>query len=179
VCCSSSLKTRNEKVSIVTLAYNAVSTLGEVFDKAIRSALNQDYPDIEVIVVDNGSSDNTFDYVKMMYGDRVKIIRLPKNYGYCLGNNLALKYTSNSRYVLFQNPDAILARDYVKKLVEVLEQNPDVAAIQGLEFHPSRKRFRIGGLLNTAGYSVDILPQQDGNSLLCSEALFAFGAAFL
>jgi glycosyltransferase involved in cell wall biosynthesis len=99
---SSALKAKNGKVSIVILAYNAVSTLGEVFDKAIRSALNQNYPDIEVIVVDNGSSDNTFNYVKIMYGDRIKVVRLPKNYGYCLGNNLALKYTSNSRYILFK-----------------------------------------------------------------------------
>jgi hypothetical protein len=174
------LKAKNGKVAIVILAYNAVSTLGEVFDKAIRSALNQDYPNIEVIVMDNGSSDNTFDYVKTRYKDKVMVVKLPKNYGYCLGNNLALKYIgSDSKYILFQNPDAILAKDYVRKLIEVLEQNPDVAAIQGLEVHPNKKWLRVGGFLNTAGYSVDFLPQQYNSSRLCSEILFAFGAAIL
>uniref|UniRef100_A0A7C4FE79 Glycosyltransferase family 2 protein n=1 Tax=Ignisphaera aggregans TaxID=334771 RepID=A0A7C4FE79_9CREN len=51
------------KVSIVILIYNAKSTLGEVLDKAIRSALNQDYPNIEIIVADNNSSDGTYEYV--------------------------------------------------------------------------------------------------------------------
>jgi GT2 family glycosyltransferase len=129
--------------------------------------------------VDNGSSDNTFNYVKIMYGDRIKVVRLPKNYGYCLGNNLALKYTSNSRYILFQNPDAILTKGYVRKLVEVLEQNPDVATIQELEFHPNKKWLRIGGSLNTAGYYYPVEVGYQQNSRLCSETLFAFGAALL
>jgi len=168
------------KVSIIILTYNAVSTLGEVFDKAVYSALNQDYPDIEVIVVDNGSSDDTFDYVKTRYKDKVMAVKLLKNYGYCLGNNLALKYvSSDSIYILFQNPDAILAKDYVRKLIEVLEQIPDVVAIQGLEVHSNKKWLRVGGFLNTAGYYYIAEVRSQPSSRLCSEILFAFGAALL
>ena len=113
--------------------------------------------------MDNDSSDNTSDYVKTRYKDKVMTVKLLKNYGYCLGSNLALKYvSSDSKYILFQNPDAILAKDYVRKLIEVLEQNPDVVAIQGLEVHPNKKWLRVGGFLNTAGYSVGILPRQGG-----------------
>jgi len=50
--------------------------------------------------------------IKNKYSDKVKVIRLLKNYGYCLGNNLALKYVSkDTEYILFQNPDAILAKN--------------------------------------------------------------------
>jgi GT2 family glycosyltransferase len=171
------------KVSIVILTYNAKSTLGDILDKAVQSALNQSYPNIEVLVVDNNSSDDTYEYIRNKYGDKVKVVKLAKNYGYCLGNNLALRYiSSDSKYVLFQNPDAILSRDYVAKLIEILKQNPDAVAIQGLEIEPTRKRIRVGGILNKAGYSVDILPQLPKNARFtktCSETLFAFGAALL
>jgi GT2 family glycosyltransferase len=167
------------KVSIVILAYNAVSTLNRIFDEAVMSALTQDYSNYEVIIVDNGSRDSTYEYAKTMYGNRAKVVKLPRNYGYCLGNNLSLKYIDkDSKYILFQNSDAILARDYVRKLIEILEQNPDVAAAQGLEIQPPGN-LRIGGSLNTAGYSVDVLPQLRSNNLLCLENLFAFGAALL
>jgi GT2 family glycosyltransferase len=144
------------------------------------SALTQDYSSYEVVIVDNGSSDNTYEYIKARYGDKAKVVELSRNYGYCLGNNLALKYIDkDAKYVVFQNSDAILAKDYIRKLVEILEQNPDVAAVQGLEIQPFRKWLRTGGFLNTAGYSVDILPQQNCNISRCLETLFAFGAAVL
>ncbi len=167
------------KVAIIILTFNARSTLSNILDEAITSALSQDYPDVEVLVVDNNSSDDTYDYVKTYYGDKVKVIKLNRNYGYCLGNNLALKYVSKDvKYILFQNPDAILERDYVRKLVEVLESDPKIAAIQGLEVHPSTRTCKAGGLLNTAGYYCEVLCQH-----VCSskhlEVLFAFGAALL
>ena len=167
------------KVAIVILTFNARSTLGNILDEAIASALSQDYPNIEVLVVDNNSSDDTYDYIKARYGDKVKVVKLSKNYGYCLGNNLALKYVSkDAKYILFQNPDAILERDYVRKLVEILESDPKIVAIQGLEKHPSMRKCEAGGLLNTAGYYCEVLCQH-----ICSskhlEVLFAFGAALL
>jgi len=73
------------KVSVVILMYNALSTLGEALDKAILSALHQDYPNIEIVVVDNGSSDGTYEYVVRKHGAAVKVVELGKNFGYCLG----------------------------------------------------------------------------------------------
>jgi len=168
------------KVGIVILTYNARSTLGEVLDKAIQSALNQDYPNIEVVVVDNNSNDDTYEYVKDRYGDKVRVVRLPKNYGYCLGNNLALKYVSrDAEYVLFQNPDAILAKDYVRKLVEILERDRSVAAVQGLEIQPSTEVAKMGALLNYGGYySIVEIPSPHHISYDL-EVLIVFGAAML
>jgi len=164
----------------VILTYNALTTLREVLDKAILSALNQDYPNFEVIVVDNASSDGTYEYVKEKYGNAVKVIKLNKNYGFCLGNNLALRFVDpSSKYILFQNPDAILAENYLSVLVEIMERNPDVAAMQGLELHPLRRHARMGGTLNSAGYYVLIEAANQGCTQHCLEPLFVFGAAML
>jgi GT2 family glycosyltransferase len=167
------------KASIVILAYNAVSTLNRIFDEAVMSALTQDYSNYEVMIIDNGSHDNTYKYAKTRYGDRAKVVKLPRNYGYCLGNNLSLKYIDkDSKYILFQNPDAILARDYVRRLIEILEQKPDAVAAQGLEIQPSG-HLRIGGSLNTAGYYCLVEVKHQQSNPLCLENLFAFGAALL
>ena len=168
------------KVTVVILTYNAKTTLGDILDKAISSALDQDYENIEVIVVDNGSSDNTYDHLKLKYGAKIKVIKFPRNYGYCLGNNLALRYvSSNTKYVLFQNPDAILSRNYIRKLIKILENNANAVATQGLEIQPINKWIRVGGSLNIAGYSVDIMSQSSSGVQQCFEILFAFGAALL
>ena len=168
------------KVSIIILTYNARSTLGTILDESIKSALEQDYANIEVLIVDNGSFDDTVEYVKKRFGDRVKIIKHGKNYGYCLGNDLALRYVDrNSKYLLFMNPDVILARDYVKKLITIAEKDPKIVALQGLETQPQRQHKRLGGSLNIAGFSLDLIPREDKSNLSCLESLFVFGAAML
>jgi GT2 family glycosyltransferase len=171
------------KVAIIILTYNSKSTLGDFLDKAVQSAIEQEYPNLEIIVADNGSHDGTYEYVVDKYSSHVKIIRLNKNYGFCLGNNLALKHISQDvEYILFQNPDTILKRDYVKKLVEVMERNPRVGAIQGLEIKPTGERL-IGFLMNAAGYYHEILLydkyKKNVASNHCIEVFFVAGAAML
>ncbi len=174
------------KVSIVIVTYNARTSLGNILDKAILSALNQTYSNIEVIVVDNGSLDETADYVGKMFGNKVKIVKLSKNYGYCLAVNLALRYIDkSSKYVLFQNSDAILAEDYVEKLLVVAEQDPRIAALQGLELNPGNKTHgKIGGCLDLLGYfrELRIRREEETNIYVarsCIEVPFIFGAAML
>lgn len=126
--------TKLSKVSIIILNYNGKSYLGKLLDKAIESALNQTYPNMEISFIDNGSSDYSYKYVKDKYGHKVKCIRFERNYGYCLGNNLAVKYTAgDSKYLLFMNPDVILEPDYITRLVNILENNSRIAMIQGLK----------------------------------------------
>ena len=92
------------KVSIIILNYNGRKFLGCFLEKAIESAINQDYPNIEVLFIDNGSTDDSYQYVKFMYDKNIKVIKFNKNYGYCLGNNLATRHISgDSKYILFMN----------------------------------------------------------------------------
>lgn len=169
--------TDKPKVAIVILNYNGYSYLGDILRKSVESAIQQSYNNIEVLFVDNGSTDDSVQYILQMFNDywvtgRLKVIRLLKNVGFCLANNIALKYT-NAKYILFQNSDAILANDYIEKLVEILESDSKIAAIQGLEVNPFKKYYKIGGTLKIDGY---YFIEEYGHF---RELLLVFGAAML
>lgn len=68
---------RNPTVSVVLPTYNRAHLLG----KAIQSVLNQSYTDFELIVVDDGSTDNTEEVVRSLTDDRIRYIRRKQNSG--------------------------------------------------------------------------------------------------
>jgi len=142
------------KVAVIILNYNGKKYLGRLLDEAIESALNQTYPNIEVIFADNGSVDRSVEYVNSKYGSKVKVVALGTNYGFCLGNNLALKHvSSNTKYLLFLNPDAVLSNKYVEKLVFLMEGDESVGVAHGLEVLQDGSRRCIGGLVSIYGQS--------------------------
>ncbi len=170
------------KVSVIILTYNAKQLLGDILDMAISSALNQTYRNMEVLIVDNGSSDETANYIESRYQDKVKVVRFCKNYGYCLGNNLAARYVDeDSKYLLFMNSDVVLANDYVEKLVAIAEGDPRIAALQRVEMNPKYKNtVKLGGCLDRIGYFIELSASaKHVGKRLCLEVPFIFGAASL
>jgi GT2 family glycosyltransferase len=101
------------KFSVISLNYNSRKILGSLLDAHLSSLLNTAYDVFEVLFVDNGSSDDSVEYVKANFRDkRLKIIQLKKNYGYAKGNNLALKFIDpNTDIVVFINNDTIVTKD--------------------------------------------------------------------
>ena len=67
----------NLKVSIIMSAYNS----GDFIHKGIESVLNQTYKNIELVIVNDGSSDNTEDVILQFKDDRIKYLKLEKNEG--------------------------------------------------------------------------------------------------
>ena len=53
----------NSSISVITVCYNAVKELGQT----INSVIEQDYPNLEYVVIDGGSSDNTIEIIKQNY----------------------------------------------------------------------------------------------------------------
>jgi len=167
-------KPLRSKVAIIILNYNGRKSLGDFLDKAIESAINQSYPYVDVVFVDNGSTDDSIEYVESRWGGRVKIIKLGRNYGFCLGNNIAVKLVGrNYDYILFQNTDVILSRDYVEKLVEFMESRRDVATVQGIEVSPTGRK--MGSLITLRGLHPRDVPPLDRPTPI----LYAVGAAML
>lgn len=130
------------KVDIVILAYNS----GELLERTLPGVLETDYPKKNVIVVDNGSSDGTTDFItRSVYADKVKLIKLDKNYGCAGGLNRAIRYLDGD-YVAFLNEDIVPDRQWLMKSVEVLENDKSVAAVMSKLISPKTGRVEAASM---------------------------------
>jgi GT2 family glycosyltransferase len=146
------------KISIIILNYNGKSKLGSLLNNCISSALSQSYKSIEVLFVDNGSTDGSCEYVRARYGDEVKVICFDRNYGFALGNNLASKFVSrDSEYLVFLNPDAVLDPNYVEVIVNFMEKNRGVGVAQGIQVFMDESFISLGGYVNSYGRGVEFI----------------------
>jgi GT2 family glycosyltransferase len=107
--------------------------------ESLESVVGLDYPSdrYELIVVDNGSTDGSFERVKDFLDRRgslrKRIIRLGRNLGFTGGNNIGFTARDKeSKYVLLLNNDAIIFQGGLKTLVEYAENHSDVACLQGV-----------------------------------------------
>jgi GT2 family glycosyltransferase len=125
-------------VSVVLLAYNSVSKLGIRFiGRVVRSILTQTYPWPDLIVVDNGSSDSTYEVFRdvCVAYENCYVLRLTRNYGYTGGNNRGAIFAMSRRpkYLFFMNDAVILlGGNVIETLVEALEANESLGAVQPL-----------------------------------------------
>ncbi len=106
--------------SIIIPAWNGK----EYIDDCLNSLLAQDYPDFEVIVVDNGSSDATPDLVAEHF-PTVTVIRNERNLGFAGGVNVGLRAARGEVFVLF-NQDAVAEPGWLAALVSGLLAAPDI-----------------------------------------------------
>lgn len=112
-------------VSIVIVNWNGEKYL----KKCIESLLNQSYSDIEIIVVDNDSSDSSIDIINKNFKDKIKLF-LNKNTGYAGGSNKGIEL-SKGEFIVIANPDVVFEKNYIKKCVAKLVQDESIAAVTG------------------------------------------------
>jgi glycosyltransferase involved in cell wall biosynthesis len=101
-------------VSVIVPAYQAADFVG----KAVRSALSQTFTDLEVIVVDDGSSDGTADAAALAGRNdpRLKVIRLPRNGGVSAARNAALQ-VARGTWIALLDADDVFAADRLARLL--------------------------------------------------------------
>jgi len=102
-------------VSVIIPTYNRARLIG----RAIRSILNQTYNDFEVIIVDDGSQDNTKEVVERFTDKRIRYIRLEKNMGAGAARNKGIE-ASRGKYIGFQDSDDEWLPEKLKKQVDIL-----------------------------------------------------------
>ena len=110
-------------VSIIIPAYNAAKYISET----LESALNQTYENIEVIVVDDGSTDDTVNIVEKVIDQRIILLR-QINSGQCAASNLGIKH-ANGDYIKFLDADDILNLDHIKIQVDSLKNKNNSLAL--------------------------------------------------
>jgi GT2 family glycosyltransferase len=114
------------KASVVVAAWNAATTLGA----CLASIRCLDYPDYEIIVADDGSTDDTS---KIAAAADVRVLALP-HHGLSAARNAGIA-AANGSIVAFIDADAVADRDWLYHLVETLTRT-DAAAVGGTNFPP-------------------------------------------
>ncbi|MCC7430671.1 glycosyltransferase family 2 protein [bacterium] len=127
----------------------------EILEDCLNSLKNCDYQNLEVLVIDNGSTDQSIQIIEDEF-PWVKLHKSPKNIGYSGGCNLGYKISSG-KYVVFLNNDTTQEKNWISELVNFAEQNPKAVALQPkLIFIKDKTLFdysgACGGELDWLGY---------------------------
>lgn len=138
----------DKKVIVLILSYNGKHLL----DESISSYLNNNYGNFKVTVVDNGSTDNTREWVESKW-DNVKVIRTDKNLGYSGGLNLGMEYAfceTKADYVLITNNDVKADENVITELVKVAETDEMIGFVTGKVYYYDNQQ-----IFQTLGYYED------------------------
>lgn len=122
---------KNIKISAVIPAYNAESYIAD----SINSVLNQTFPPSEIIVVDDGSIDNTKDVVES-FGEKVTYI-YQKNKGNGGARNTGTRH-ANSCYIAFLDADDLWIKNHLEKAALFFSKNMDVQWYASAFYHTQR-----------------------------------------
>jgi len=136
-------------VSVIILNYNGRPFLGS----CLRSVLGSRYAEYEIMVVDNASVDGSIEYMEQEFSkfDRLRIVRLKKNYGFAVGNNMGYENINpRSKYVVFLNNDTEVEPDWLHNLVEKMDSDPLIGAAQ-----PKIRCLTDRTVINTVGGEID------------------------
>jgi N-acetylglucosaminyl-diphospho-decaprenol L-rhamnosyltransferase len=120
-------------VAVIIVTYNS----GGVLKRCIDSLMNQSRRPGTVIVVDNCSSDTSY-LAFLNEVPNCQLLKLPRNEGFCGGNNRGFAIARGYEYILFLNPDAFLAKEFVEGAAAIMDDpvNSRIGALGGtlLEF---------------------------------------------
>ncbi|MCR5107096.1 MAG: glycosyltransferase family 2 protein [Lachnospiraceae bacterium] len=119
----------DKKAVIVILNYNDKYTTGSLISKI------KDYEALDrIIVVDNASTDNSFDYLKQVYGslENIDVIKALINGGYAKGNNLGIRhaiYNYDPDYIFVANPDVEISEKTIINMCSAMEMRQEYAVL--------------------------------------------------
>lgn len=117
-------------VTVIVTAYNRAKTI----ERTMQSILKQTYQNIEIVVVDDGSTDNTIEILNKIHDDRIRIVRHPKNKGVTAAKNTGLDNIKGEWFVFVDSDDEIVP-EAIETLIKIpLEFDPTITAVDSGEF---------------------------------------------
>lgn len=133
----------NSKVAVIILNWNGKEDTLLCLD----SVYKMNYPDLEVVVVDNGSSDNSVPAIRERFKDAL-LIENKANLGFCGGYNIGIKYALSQKpdYLLILNNDAVADPALVKELKAVVDSDSLIGAVSPIiTFYDNQERIYFSG----------------------------------
>jgi GT2 family glycosyltransferase len=119
----------------------------ELLEGMLPTLVAQDVDDLRIVVLDDGSSDGTAEWVRASWADAgVEVVVNESNIGVARSFNRAIELARGSDYLALLNNDVELAPDYVSRLVAALEAHPEAASANG-----KMRNFHDRDLLDGAG----------------------------
>ena len=164
----------SELVSVIVLTYNSKEHLMD----CIKSVENQNYDNIEIIVVDNFSNDGTRQLLADLKIDKsieVKIILNSFNLGYNEGNKIGIE-NSNGEFIVILNPDVILEKLWITNIMNMFKIKNDFVMISGKFTNLKKEMMSMGGLLDIYGATTQFEHNSntDNKMFYCPRAAFIF-----
>lgn len=171
-------------VSILILNYNGRSWL----ERFLPGVLASNYAYFSVVVADNASTDDSSSWLIKTY-PAVRLIQFDQNHGFATGNNLAVQQI-DSQYIVLLNSDVEVTPNWLEPLVQAMEANPKLAAVQSkIRSFYRRDYFEYagasGGFIDEIGYPlcrgrlVNVCEQDNGQYDDYQEVFWATGACLL
>jgi hypothetical protein len=116
--------TSEAKVTIAIPTYNR----SDLLKVSLESVLNQDYPDFQVLILDNASTDNTQAVVNSFDDSRITYVRHANNIGVLSNWNRAIELNISS-YLTILSDDDILLPGFIREFTQVFEQHPNIGLV--------------------------------------------------
>ncbi len=136
------------KISIITPSYNQ----GQYIEETILSVLNQEYSNLEYIIMDGGSKDDSVELIKK-YEDKISFWESKKDKGQSDAINKGLKKATGD-IVAWLNSDDMYAENALVRVASIFENHPDVDIVYGnvWQVYPSKTVKHINPKFNPKGF---------------------------
>lgn len=170
------------QASVIILNYNGVHFLEKFLPSVVRYSQGH-----RVIVADNGSTDRSVSFLKAHY-PMVETILFHQNYGFAKGYNEALRHIKTP-YSILLNSDVEVTPQWIEPVLEMMEQNPNIAACQPKILSYEQKEYfehagAAGGYIDLIAYPfcrgriLDIIEKDKGQYDDVVPIFWATGACF-
>jgi len=129
--------TGSSLVYVVILNWNLKDDTAECIDSVLRS----DYPKVRIIVVDNGSTDGSIEYLSSRFPE-IHIIANEENRGFAEGNNIGIRHAlqHGAEHVFILNNDTIVDGGLLRHLVQAAESDPQIGAVGPVIYYYAARR---------------------------------------
>lgn len=146
-----------------------------LLEDCLLSLSKQSFKNFEIILVDNGSIDDSLEYVESNF-PRVRVLKLRKNFGFAKAINEGVE-ASNAEYVVLLNNDTAVNKNWLESLIECASEHPEVISVNSklLNFYHKKIIDGVGILINEVGQARSIGWQEEDRGHYEKES-YIFGA---
>lgn len=139
-------------VSVVILNYNGLKYLAEGLIECLDSVIETNYPNLEIVFVDNGSTDRSAYFIRKNYKSKIKIVENKRNLGFAEGFNTGIR-VSRGKYIALLSNDMTVDPNWLNPIVKLMESEPKIglAGFKRLLYGTKNIIDGIGGNLYLCG----------------------------